>query len=75
MLRSAFDDRVNDASFWDPKTNEKDPDIPESAPLLLPQGIQCQRLGDASWNRIRYADAEKLLEGSNVPAPSNEPRV
>uniref|UniRef100_A0A8D8PXW0 Uncharacterized protein n=1 Tax=Cacopsylla melanoneura TaxID=428564 RepID=A0A8D8PXW0_9HEMI len=51
-----------DASFWDPMTKEKDPDIQEPSALLLSQGILCQRLGEAAWNRIRYADAEKKLK-------------
>lgn len=50
-------------------TKEKEPDIPDPSPLLLAQGIQCQRLGEASWDRIRYVEAEKKLKRSGMFQP------
>lgn len=51
-----------DASFWDPRTTEKDPDILGPSPLILSQGIECQRLGLPAWNRIRYSKTENKLK-------------
>uniref|UniRef100_A0A8D8SWA1 Uncharacterized protein n=1 Tax=Cacopsylla melanoneura TaxID=428564 RepID=A0A8D8SWA1_9HEMI len=56
-------------SFFDPVTIEREPDIPDPLPALQAQGIKCQRLGEASWNRIRYAEAEKRLRRGGVFQP------
>lgn len=58
-----------DPSFWDPKTDIKDPDIPEPSPLFVNQGIECQGLGSAAWDRIRYVEAEKKLRMGGMFQP------
>lgn len=55
-------DEPLDQTFWDPKTKEKDPDIPDPCPLLLSQGVHCQRLGVQAWSRIRYSEAENIFK-------------
>ncbi|KAL1454597.1 hypothetical protein WDU94_010815 [Cyamophila willieti] len=50
-------------------TVEKDPDVLEPSPSILAQGVKCQRLGESGWNRIRYAEAEKVLKRGAVFQP------
>lgn len=55
------------ASFdFSPKTKEQEPSIPEPNAEIKLQGISCQRLGESSWNKIRYADVLKKLHASPV---------
>ncbi|KAL1454385.1 hypothetical protein WDU94_010652 [Cyamophila willieti] len=57
------------AYSFDPMTVEKDPDVLEPSPSILAQGVKCQRLGESGWNRIRYAEAEKVLKRGAVFQP------
>lgn len=36
---------------------------------LIAQGVECQGLGSAAWNRIRYAEAEKRLRMGGMFQP------
>nr|CAH7750068.1 unnamed protein product [Callosobruchus chinensis] len=49
-----------------PQTKEQEPSIPEPIPAIKAQGIACQRLGESTWNRIRYADVQKRIHASPV---------
>nr|CAH7748260.1 unnamed protein product [Callosobruchus chinensis] len=49
-----------------PQTKEQEPSIPEPIPPIKAQGIACQRLGESTWNRIRYADVQKRIHASPV---------
>ncbi|KAJ8710698.1 hypothetical protein PYW08_009213 [Mythimna loreyi] len=54
---------------WDifsPSTKESEPAIPRANPILEQQGLKCQRLGESTWNKIRYADSQKKLQASPV---------
>ncbi|KAI5631182.1 hypothetical protein NE865_16107 [Phthorimaea operculella] len=49
-----------------PRTKEQEPTIPEPDSEIKQQGIDCQRIGLTSWNKIRYLDAQKKLQASPV---------
>lgn len=57
------------ACSFDPMTVEKDPEVLEPSPSILAQGVKCQRLGESGWNRIRYAEAEKVIKRGAVFQP------
>lgn len=68
-LWSAVSTSSQPCSFFNPMTVEKEPEIPNPFPTLSAQGIKCQRLGEAGWNRIRYVEAEKRLRRGGVFQP------
>lgn len=49
-----------------PRIKELDPLIPEPTESIKKEGIECQRLGSESWNRIRYKEVEKRLQAAPV---------
>ncbi|XP_044580459.1 uncharacterized protein LOC123267486 [Cotesia glomerata] len=49
-----------------PQVKESAPAVPPPAPEIKAQGLECQKLGTASWNRIRYKDVQKKLQASPV---------
>ncbi|CAG9792962.1 unnamed protein product [Diatraea saccharalis] len=49
-----------------PSIKEADPLIPEPSAELKCEGIECQRLGTESWNRVRYKEVEKHLHAGSV---------
>ncbi|CAH0551341.1 unnamed protein product [Brassicogethes aeneus] len=49
-----------------PKTKEQDLVIPAPRHNILEQGRECQRLGQLSFNKIRYSDVHKKLHASPV---------
>lgn len=51
---------------FSPVTREQEPIIPEPEPNIKAQGLDCQRLGSSSWNRIRYIEVQKKLQASPV---------
>nr|CAH7729426.1 unnamed protein product [Callosobruchus chinensis] len=58
-----------EAQDWDifsPITKESEPAIPRADPLTEQQRLKCQRLGEASWNKIRYNETQKKLHASPV---------
>ncbi|CAH1996222.1 unnamed protein product [Acanthoscelides obtectus] len=46
-----------------PITKEQEPAIPPPKPHILLQGKECQRLGLATFNKIRYLEVQKKLQG------------
>lgn len=60
---------LSSSSFFHPSTIEREPDIQEPSPELVLQGVQCQRLGEPSWDRVRYLEAEKRLKRSGIFQP------
>lgn len=56
----------NNWDIFSPTTKESEPAIPRANPILEQQGVKCQRLGEPTWNKIRYADAQKKLQASPV---------
>ncbi|XP_069360694.1 uncharacterized protein [Maniola hyperantus] len=59
-------DANNDWDIFSPETKESEPAIPRADPTLEQQGLKCQRLGEATWNKIRYAESQKKLQASPV---------
>lgn len=59
---------IEDADEFDfsPRTREIEPSIPPPQRHIEEQGIKCQRLGDVSFNLVRYADVQKNLQASPV---------
>lgn len=49
-----------------PQVKEKEPTIPPPSEIIKEQGISCQKLGSASWNKIRYKEVQKKLHASPV---------
>ncbi|XP_026726774.1 uncharacterized protein LOC113493150 [Trichoplusia ni] len=49
-----------------PTTKEAEPLIPEPSAQIKKEGIECQRLGTDSWNRIRYKEVEKHLHAASI---------
>lgn len=49
-----------------PATKEQEPAIPEPVPEIKRQGIECQRFGKQSWDKIRYNEVQKKLQASPV---------
>lgn len=56
----------NNWDIFSPSTKETEPAIPRANPILEQQGLKCQRLGELTWNKIRYADSQKKLQASPV---------
>ncbi|XP_060801333.1 uncharacterized protein LOC132901969 [Amyelois transitella] len=54
---------------WSATTKQQDPSIPAPKPNIAAQGSECQRLGDISFNQIRYAEVQKKLHACPVFAP------
>ncbi|CAH0562810.1 unnamed protein product [Brassicogethes aeneus] len=56
---------------WDfkPRTQEIEPSVSAAKHHIEQQGIECQRLGLSSFNKIRYVDAQKKLQASPVFGP------
>ncbi|KAI5747472.1 hypothetical protein M8J77_014981 [Diaphorina citri] len=61
--------RLPTTCSFDPMTIEKDPEVLGPSSPILAQGVKCQRLGESGWNRIRYAEAEKVLKRGAVFQP------
>ncbi|XP_044577013.1 uncharacterized protein LOC123260123 [Cotesia glomerata] len=55
-----------EALSFDPQVKEKEPLIPPPTPEIKVQGIACQKLGSASWNRIRYKEVQNKLHAVPV---------
>lgn len=49
-----------------PNTKEQEPAVPPANPVIESQGIQCLRLGQLSYNKIRYIEAQKKLQAFPV---------
>nr|CAI5842753.1 unnamed protein product [Callosobruchus analis] len=49
-----------------PRTLEQEPLIPAAKAAIATQGIECQRFGQPSFNRIRYAEVQKKLHATPV---------
>ncbi|KAF6197579.1 hypothetical protein GE061_008543 [Apolygus lucorum] len=49
-----------------PEVKEQEPPVPEPDVELNQLGISCQRLGSSSWNKVRYVEAQKLLQVGGV---------
>ncbi|RVE53064.1 hypothetical protein evm_002362 [Chilo suppressalis] len=62
----ASTEKNNNWDIFAPATKEAEPSIPRAEPVLEQQGIMCQRLGEPTWNKIRYADSQKKLQASPV---------
>lgn len=75
------DDQVPDQTEWKPPSlkweearsfdfapqiKEQEPAIPNPLPDIKDTGMQCQRLGTSSWNKIRYIDAQKKIHANGV---------
>nr|CAH7721074.1 unnamed protein product [Callosobruchus chinensis] len=56
----------NDWDTFSPVTREIEPVIPRADRVIEQQGLKCQRLGENSWNKIRYVDAQKKLQASPI---------
>lgn len=54
---------------WTPTTKQQDPLIPAPKPHIAAQGTECQRLGNITFNQIRYAEVQKKLHASPVFGP------
>ncbi|KOB67412.1 putative transposon Ty3-I Gag-Pol polyprotein, partial [Operophtera brumata] len=54
--------------FFDfaPDTKESESKIGIAEEAMLKQGSRCLRLGEASWQNIRYADVQKLFQATLV---------
>lgn len=57
---------VLDSWNFAPHTVEQEPSIAPPKPEIEAQGIQCQRLGSQSFNRIRYSEVQKKLQARPV---------
>ncbi|KOB66160.1 putative reverse transcriptase-7 [Operophtera brumata] len=57
---------VENWDIFSPSTKESEPAIPRANPILEEQGLKCQRLGETTWNKIRYSEAQKKLHASPV---------
>ncbi|KOB65768.1 putative transposon Ty3-I Gag-Pol polyprotein [Operophtera brumata] len=57
---------VDNWDIFSPSTKESEPAIPRANPILEEQGLKCQRLGETTWNKIRYSEAQKKLHASPV---------
>lgn len=51
---------------FSPHTQEQEPSIGPPRPHIAEQGVQCQRLGQSSFARIRYADVQKKLQATPI---------
>nr|CAI5833250.1 unnamed protein product [Callosobruchus analis] len=60
------DEPVSSALSFLPDVKEIEPTIPQADPLLVKQGVSCQRLGTSGWNKVRFADAQKRLQANPV---------
>ncbi|VEN60731.1 unnamed protein product [Callosobruchus maculatus] len=49
-----------------PRTLEQEPLIPPAREAIAAQGIECQRFGQPTFNRIRYAEVQKKLHAAPV---------
>lgn len=49
-----------------PETKESEAKISTADEALLKQGIDCQRLGNESWQNIRYAEVQKKFQATPV---------
>lgn len=63
------DERNEKELEFRPTTKEADPLVPEPSAQARREGIECQRLGTDSWNRIRYKDVEKQLHAASPFSP------
>nr|XP_049697356.1 uncharacterized protein LOC126054753 [Helicoverpa armigera] len=63
------DERNEKELEFRPTTKEADPLVPEPSSQAKKEGIECQRLGTDSWNRIRYKDVEKHLHAASPFSP------
>nr|CAI5842336.1 unnamed protein product [Callosobruchus analis] len=52
--------------YFLPKTKEQEPAIPGAKPHIAEQGVQCQRLDQLSYNKVRYAEVQKKLQAAPV---------
>nr|CAI5843515.1 unnamed protein product [Callosobruchus analis] len=58
---------ANACSFdFTPASKEQEPTIPEPEPEIRRQGIEYQRIGKQSWDKIRYNDVQKKLQALPV---------
>ncbi|XP_063389184.1 uncharacterized protein LOC134674970 [Cydia fagiglandana] len=51
---------------WLPCTKPQDPVIPNPKPHIAEQGIKVLRLGDTTYNQIRYVEVQKKLHAAPV---------
>ncbi|KAI8440696.1 hypothetical protein MSG28_009047, partial [Choristoneura fumiferana] len=51
---------------WQPCTKPQDPVIPNPKPLIAEQGVKVLRLGDTTYNQIRYVEVQKRLHAAPV---------
>lgn len=49
-----------------PIVKECEPPIAEPTPLTREQGMSCQKLSAAGWNKIKYKDVQKKLQAAPV---------
>lgn len=49
---------------FEPITTEKEAKLSKADPLLLKQGIECQRFGTSGWENIRYCEVQKQFQAS-----------
>lgn len=49
---------------FEPNTVEKEGKLSKADPLLLKQGIECQRFRTQSWGNIRYSEVQKQFQAS-----------
>nr|CAH7719260.1 unnamed protein product [Callosobruchus chinensis] len=57
---------ANDWDTFSPVTREIEAAIPRTDTVIEQQGLKCQRLGENSWKKIRYAGAQKKLQASPI---------
>ncbi|XP_074113716.1 uncharacterized protein LOC141536849 isoform X1 [Cotesia typhae] len=55
-----------EALSFNPQVKEKESLIPPPTSEIKVQGIDCQKLGSASWNTMRYKEVQKKLHASPV---------
>nr|CAI5850674.1 unnamed protein product [Callosobruchus analis] len=48
------------------KTREQDPPIPSPKKKIEMQGVDCQRLGSASFNKVRYVEVQRKRQATPV---------
>ncbi|KAI8428780.1 hypothetical protein MSG28_007454 [Choristoneura fumiferana] len=51
---------------WQPCTKPQDPVIPNPKPHIAEQGVKVLRLGDTTYNQIRYVEVQKRLHAAPV---------
>lgn len=62
-------DHLEEELDFKPRTQEIEPSVSAAKHHIEQQGIECQRLGLSSFNKIRYVDAQKKLQASPVFGP------